>query len=178
MSQDLVDLTTEFSTTAIDSARRIGSGGFGDVFVVNHRDLGRVALKSFRETGNTQLVSEKRRVSISCLTTFGRDDDGTTQRARREAQTWHRCQHAHILPILGIIDSEKHFFLVSPFAENGSLDVFVLDHPDVDRISLVGHSFDIIKNSLKFYSLQKLRLGLHIFIKKGSSTAMSKLPMF
>lgn len=39
---------------------RCGGGGFGDVFVLSHRTLGRIALKRVRESGTEEEITDER----------------------------------------------------------------------------------------------------------------------
>ena len=46
-------------------------------------------------------------------------------------------QHPNILPFLGIYEHDDYYHLVSPFMDNGALDVYLAKHPDADRLKLV-----------------------------------------
>ncbi|KAG8981122.1 hypothetical protein FRC05_004022 [Tulasnella sp. 425] len=92
------------------------NGGFGDVFAGTHSRAGKVALKRPR-IGPT-----------------GYNED---LRFQREAATWEKLQHPHILKYLGTFQRDGHLYFVSPFIENGTLVEYIVLHPSVNRIKLV-----------------------------------------
>ena len=47
----------------LQNVRRIGGGGFGDVFLLEHSQLGPLALKCVKEEASPELVEDQRRVS-------------------------------------------------------------------------------------------------------------------
>jgi len=57
---------------------------------------------------------------------------------RREIQTWRRSQHENVLPFLGITNDFSRFpSLVSPWMENGSVNDYLQDHPNAERITIL-----------------------------------------
>ena len=46
-------------------------------------------------------------------------------------------QHPNILPFFGIYSFDNKLHLVSPFMENGTLDLYLHASPDADRLKLV-----------------------------------------
>ncbi|KIO26278.1 hypothetical protein M407DRAFT_235549 [Tulasnella calospora MUT 4182] len=86
------------------------SGGFGDVFTATHPMVGKLALK--RPRGD-----QKRLVAVTGV--------------------WASLKHPRILQFLGIHKIDNNVYLVSAFAENGSLPGFLERRPDVDRRRLV-----------------------------------------
>ncbi|KIO26279.1 hypothetical protein M407DRAFT_74666, partial [Tulasnella calospora MUT 4182] len=54
-----------------------------------------------------------------------------------EAGVWSSLKHPRVLQFLGIHKMEDELYLVSEFAENGSLPGFLKRRPDVDRKRLV-----------------------------------------
>lgn len=54
-----------------------------------------------------------------------------------EAGVWVLLKHPRILKFLGIHRIDEDLYLVSPFAENGSLPGFLKRRPNVDRRRLV-----------------------------------------
>ena len=46
-------------------------------------------------------------------------------------------QHPNILPFLGIYEHDGFYHLVSPFMENGTLDAYLVEHPEADKAQLV-----------------------------------------
>lgn len=62
---ELAILLSKITLKDIQKAERCGSGGFGDVSLLRHRTLGRIALKRLRCTGNQKEVSDQHRVSTT-----------------------------------------------------------------------------------------------------------------
>lgn len=56
-----------FYPDELSRARKIGAGGFGDVFLVTKEGLGQVAMKRLRESGDEHALRESRRVRIISL---------------------------------------------------------------------------------------------------------------
>ncbi|KAG8923170.1 hypothetical protein FRC01_013122 [Tulasnella sp. 417] len=90
---------------------------FGDVFKGTHKTMGDVALKRLRIGGPAL-------------------DDQVIQRFEREADTWRRLEHPHLLKFLGTYKREGHLYFVSPFMHNGTLLEYVNVRPDINRIKL------------------------------------------
>ncbi|KAG8903246.1 hypothetical protein FRB99_003563 [Tulasnella sp. 403] len=93
------------------------SGGFCDIFRGRHREFGRVALKRLR----IALPLSNEYVEILW----------------REAETWKELTHPHILPFLGTYSDNGQLYLVSPWAENGSLPEFLSKRPKENRAKLL-----------------------------------------
>ncbi|KAG9044845.1 hypothetical protein FS837_007427 [Tulasnella sp. UAMH 9824] len=74
------------------------NGHFGDVFEGTHRTLGRVALKRPRISGK------------------GYDDD-VIRRFEREAATWRRLRHRHILEFIGTMKRDGHVYILCETAD-------------------------------------------------------------
>lgn len=51
--------------------------------------------------------------------------------------TWRSLDHKYILPFIGVYESADSFYLISPFAENGSLSRYLKEHLEVDRVPFV-----------------------------------------
>ncbi|KIO19688.1 hypothetical protein M407DRAFT_222321 [Tulasnella calospora MUT 4182] len=98
------------------------SGRFGDVFRGIHKTIGEVALKRLRIGGAA--VDE--------------------QAIRREADTWRRLEHPHVLRFLGTYKPEAHLYFVSPFMQNGTLLEYVNDRPGVNRVRLLYETSDAV----------------------------------
>ncbi|KAG8903717.1 hypothetical protein FRC01_009021 [Tulasnella sp. 417] len=90
------------------------SGHFGDVFRGKHPKYGVLALKRLR---------------------VGSEDDNTDRirRFSREGETWQDLVHPNILPFLGIDWLGDHIYLISPFAEHGTVMDYLKRNPDTDR---------------------------------------------
>ncbi|KIO25944.1 hypothetical protein M407DRAFT_75050, partial [Tulasnella calospora MUT 4182] len=77
-------------------------------------------------------------------------------RFEREAAAWRRLKHPHILDFLGTFEGDGHFYLVSPFIENGTLVEYLARNPDIDRVRLV--SLSTVAFSCSRTLTSKLRL--------------------
>lgn len=136
---DPLDLTEQLSDVEILEGRRFASGGFGDIFVLEHKDLGPIAIKRMREVGNEASILIQRKVSFAFLKLAARHSTEAphSKRAQKEARIWQICRHPNILPLLGIYQSNLQFCFVSPYLQNGSLSDFIQAQPGVDRLRLV-----------------------------------------
>ena len=56
--------------------------------------------------------------------------------------TWRTLQHPNVLPLIGVTMTETQFAMVSEWMANGNINNFVKAHPDVNRLGLVGFSFE------------------------------------
>ncbi|KIO25941.1 hypothetical protein M407DRAFT_236179, partial [Tulasnella calospora MUT 4182] len=65
-------------------------------------------------------------------------------RFEREATTWKRLKHRHILEFIGTFKCDGHFYLVSPFVENGTLAEYISRHPNVHSVRLLCETADAI----------------------------------
>ncbi|KAJ7268505.1 kinase-like domain-containing protein, partial [Mycena rebaudengoi] len=59
------------------------------------------------------------------------------QRFIQEAKILRSLDHAHIIPLLGVLDSRSRLCIVLPFMENGQLDKFLSTQPDIPRVPLI-----------------------------------------
>ncbi|KIO27223.1 hypothetical protein M407DRAFT_73475 [Tulasnella calospora MUT 4182] len=66
------------------------------------------------------------------------------KRFEREADTWRRLKHPHVLEFLGTYKPEAHLYFVSPFAKNGTLLEYVSDRPGINRVRLLCETSDAI----------------------------------
>lgn len=101
------------------------SGRFGDVFTAIHKMVGKIALKRLR-VGDTNKDNE-------ALHSF-----------EREANTWRRLQHPHVLEFLGTYKWGEHLYLVTPFVENGTLLKYIETHPSINRVRLLCETSEAI----------------------------------
>ncbi|KAG9044850.1 hypothetical protein FS837_007407 [Tulasnella sp. UAMH 9824] len=102
------------------------NGHFCDLFEGNHLEAGKVALKRPRidATGYT---------------------DAILRRFEREAATWRRLQHPHVLKFLGTFKRGGHIYFVSPFIERGTLVEYIAEHPNVNRIKMLCETADAVQ---------------------------------
>ena len=56
---------------------------------------------------------------------------------------WNTLRHPNVLPLLGVTMTENRFVMVSEWMDNGSINVFVKAHPDMNRLKLVRFSFKV-----------------------------------
>ena len=56
---------------------------------------------------------------------------------------WRTLQHPNILPLIGVMMSERQFAMVSDWMVNGNINDFVKAHPHADRLELVGVSLKV-----------------------------------
>ncbi|KAG8903262.1 hypothetical protein FRC01_009260, partial [Tulasnella sp. 417] len=101
------------------------NGRFGDVFRGVHKTVGEVALKRLRVGGTGT-------------------DDQVIRRFEREADTWRRLEHPHVLKFLGTYKPDAHLYFVSPFAKNGTLLEYVHDCPSINRVRLLCETADAV----------------------------------
>ena len=57
---------------------------------------------------------------------------------------WRTLQHPNILPLIGVMTSERQFAMVSDWMVNGNINDFVKARPHVDRLELVGVSLRVL----------------------------------
>ncbi|KAG9045898.1 hypothetical protein FS837_005456 [Tulasnella sp. UAMH 9824] len=120
LDDDISRLITSVSPQAICI-----NGRFGDVFKGSHKTLGEVALKRLR-------------IGAAAL------DEQVIRRFEREADTWRRLNHPHVLKFLGTYKPGAHLYFVSPFAANGTLLEYVSVRPAVNRIRLLFETSDAV----------------------------------
>ncbi|KAG8917803.1 hypothetical protein FRC01_002202 [Tulasnella sp. 417] len=102
------------------------NGHFCDVLEGTHVKAGKVALK-------------RPRIGLAGY------DDVIVRRFEREAETWRRLSHPHILEFLGTFKRDGHMYFVSPFINNGTLVEYIAVHPDVNRIRLLCETADAVQ---------------------------------
>ena len=135
-SDDPADLAGEITQDDIEKIGRIGSGGFGTVFILEHRSLGKLALKRLNESGD--IINERRvRDAISRARRVLANETSPLQRARREGKLWRGLKHPHVLDFMGVLESATFFCFVCPYQKNGSLDKYIQANPHIDRIQMV-----------------------------------------
>lgn len=65
-----------------------------------------------------------------------------SQRFKRESELWKRQSHTNILPFLGIHEDPRgNLYMVSPWQDHGSLNDFLREYPEENRVKLVGCYF-------------------------------------
>lgn len=105
------------------------------MFKGTHKTLGEVALKRLR-IGGAAVDEQVIRVRLLVLVLPLRNLT-LLKRFEREASTWRRLDHPHVLKFLGTYKREAHLYLVSPFMRHGTLLEYVHDRPNVNRVRLV-----------------------------------------
>ena len=83
-------------------AKKLGSGGFADVFLAAHWHLGTVAFKQIRSgrSGSCQVQREE---------------------LQREMQVWSELRHPHIVLVMGASDFKDEHFIVTELVHLPSL---------------------------------------------------------
>ncbi|KAG8920393.1 hypothetical protein FRC01_000787 [Tulasnella sp. 417] len=72
-------------------------------------------------------------------------DDVIARRFEREATTWRRLRHPHILKFLGTLERDGHLYFVSPFINNGTLVDYIIKSPDANRIRVLCETADALQ---------------------------------
>jgi len=101
----------------VEFGSKIGSGGFGQVFVGTWN--------------NTQ-------VALKVLAT----DAGITPSSmsiRQEIETWSMLKHTHILQFLGANEFDNRPFIVMPYMKNGNARNYAQANPDCNRLQILHH---------------------------------------
>ncbi|CAE6511621.1 unnamed protein product [Rhizoctonia solani] len=94
----------------------VSSGGFGDVYLGYLRDGNRVGVKCLRLLVGSDHIGKKQ-----------------LRRAAHELYVWSKCNHPHILSLIGVAEYQGCISMVSPWMENGNLSWFLPRHPEVNR---------------------------------------------
>ncbi|KAG8680567.1 hypothetical protein FRC08_016196, partial [Ceratobasidium sp. 394] len=56
--------------------------------------------------------------------------------AAHELYAWSRCRHAHVQRLLGLAEFQGQIGMVSVWEANGSLRVYLREHPNADRCQM------------------------------------------
>ncbi|KAF9645422.1 kinase-like protein [Thelephora ganbajun] len=84
--------------------------------------------------------------------------DQIRRRFCKEVVMWNTLRHPNVLPLMGVTMTENQFVMVSEWMENGSINMYVKAHTDVNRPGLLGdvttgliymHSQRIVHGDLK-----------------------------
>lgn len=132
----VIDLSRVIDEAELKRLRRIGRGGYAEVYKLDHSFFGNIALKRIHEAGDDNICTEERRVRPP-LDPLHPPDPYALKRAREEGILWQRLQHLNILKFFGIFESNIHYFLISEYAPNGTISTYTKAHPGVDRVELV-----------------------------------------
>jgi hypothetical protein len=100
----------------VELGHRIGVGGFGEVY---------------------KAVWANTEVAVKILKSASGITPSSTA-IRREIETWSAMRHTHILQFLGANEWDERPFIVMPYLQNGNARDYVRDHPDCDRLRMVG----------------------------------------
>jgi len=63
--------------------------------------------------------------------------------------TWKALRHPNVLPLIGVTMTDTQFAMVSDWMVNGNINDFVEEHPDVNRLELVGVSLVLSRSSIR-----------------------------
>lgn len=107
------------------------SGGSCELFLGRHVRFGQVALKRLHPNVNEAMIKAgalflrlAKRSRLNCD-------------PQREAETWSRLKHPHVLTFFGICKASYYVYLVSPFVEHGSIRGYLKRNPNANRPKLV-----------------------------------------
>ena len=64
---------------------------------------------------------------------------------------WKVLRHPNVLPLIGVTMSENQFAMISDWMANGNISSFVKEHPDANRLELVGVPFEFSPSSLRIH---------------------------
>ncbi|CAE6470570.1 unnamed protein product [Rhizoctonia solani] len=108
------DVTRDLDETKCDEYF-VAVGGFGEVYrgvLRNGTNVSIKILKFLDATGDkTKLI----------------------KRTAQELYVWSKCKHPNILELTGVALFRNHIAMISPWMENGSLQKFLPEHPELNR---------------------------------------------
>ncbi|CUA67525.1 Vegetative incompatibility protein HET-E-1 [Podospora anserina] [Rhizoctonia solani] len=102
-----------------ETAMIVSGGGFGDIWMGQLHNGGKVAIKAWRTNA------------------LDNCDYKTLKRAARELYCWSRMDHPNIHRLQGVIMlRDQYLGMVSEWMGNGNLHEYLRKHPDADRFKL------------------------------------------
>ena len=110
-------------------------GGFADVWKGQY-GYRKVAAKALRISLTSDL-DRIRRVDDSRIVIFVNELTCQAQRFCKEVMTWNTLRHPNVLPLVGVVMTERRFVMVSEWMENGDINVYVKANAEADRLALV-----------------------------------------
>ncbi|CAE6399575.1 unnamed protein product [Rhizoctonia solani] len=114
-----VNLTSQMDPEHGISQMPVGTGGFSDIRTGRLRNKTKVAIKTLRAAPS------------------GLPHDKLLKHSTREIELWSRMKHENIHKLLGIIMLESHSVgMVSEWMDNGSLNIYMLKHPEFDQYKM------------------------------------------
>ncbi|KAG8704892.1 homeodomain transcription factor ste12 [Ceratobasidium sp. 394] len=108
---------TEILDPSSHSDYPISSGGFGDVYKGRLRDGSSIAIKCMRIIVDPDSSEDQKH--LKC--------------AAREIHTWSKLRHRYISKLLGLALFRGQIAMVSPWAERGSLPIYLRKKPELNR---------------------------------------------
>lgn len=111
------DITQELNLSSC-TKHPVSTGGFGDIYRGKLKDGSLVAIK--------------------CMRVFFGSPGGQKhmKHAAREIHTWSKCEHRHVLKLLGMVKFRGQIGMVSPWVTRGSLNNYLAENPDMNRPQL------------------------------------------
>ncbi|KAG6808442.1 hypothetical protein H0H92_004106 [Tricholoma furcatifolium] len=97
----------------------VGGGGFADVFCGIYKDQ-KVCLKALRLRPNSEINQNRLLKELA-----------------REALLWGQLVHPNVLMFYGLFRFKNRMCMVSPWMENGDVNLYLLKHPAAARLQLV-----------------------------------------
>ncbi|CAE6478282.1 unnamed protein product [Rhizoctonia solani] len=102
-----------------DTAMIVSGGGFGDIWMGQLHNGGKVAIKAWRANA------------------LGNPEYKTLKRTARELHCWSKMDHPNIHRLQGVIMLRGQYLgMVSEWMDNGNLHEYLRKHPDADRFKL------------------------------------------
>ncbi|CAE7184302.1 unnamed protein product [Rhizoctonia solani] len=78
------------------------------------------------------------KVSIKILKIMGPNgDEKLLKHAAHELYIWSKCKHPNVLELIGMAQFRNQITMVSPWMENGNLQSFLPQHPELDRCTMI-----------------------------------------
>ncbi|KAG8735742.1 hypothetical protein FRC10_010213 [Ceratobasidium sp. 414] len=131
------DLTERINMSRCPTTPNAG-GRFGDVWCGELQDETQVAIKCLRlhTTSDTSVKAIKVMITGTFTMTWLLNRG---QRAARELYYWSKAEHKNVLKLFGVAMFRGRLAMISPWMPNGTLQVYIRNHPDVNRWDLVGN---------------------------------------
>ncbi|KAH7335023.1 kinase-like domain-containing protein [Rhizoctonia solani] len=94
------------------------SGGFGEVYRGALRNGTKVSIKTLKHINSAE------------------NEGKLFKHAAHELYIWSKCKHPNILELIGMAQFRNQIAMVSPWMENGNLQSFLPQHPEVNRCTM------------------------------------------
>ncbi|CAE6513730.1 unnamed protein product [Rhizoctonia solani] len=135
-----VDLSGEFDLKCLEDTPPCSGGGWGDIICTQMRDGTSVAVK--RTNVLTRSPDFKRMI----------------KEAARELHIWSKCDHKNVMKLMGFVELNGRFSMVSPWMEGGDVSSYIQQTPEAGA----EHRLDLCKqlaNGLCYFHEQGMVHG-------------------